>query len=290
MKILIQFCNSCNSHIDLRYFIPCFKVNNAGFRETENILEFDYRISGVIAEDAVCCNDRNGSVYFCDAVELFLHLTDFIAAAADRQVIAGPRGRNSGDLLRRIYIHGAAVIIPDDFNWGVSLIAERFASPLAHPVRTGHPPAVTVLGQNRLFHTGPCQILVKDFIYDPRNAVENIPPVNPFMVIGGGRSDGKIIAFVAVPFCIHTVQCERHDGENICGNGAFRPGGIDFAGCHILYVVRVADLIIPGSAVRRCTIMNHNSFRYYDTAEYDFPAFIDRFYFGFRNLGGIVPV
>ena len=43
------------------------------------------------------------------------------------------------------------------------------------------------------------KIIFKKFIYDSGNTVKYISSVNPFMVIGCGRCDGKIFSFVPVP-------------------------------------------------------------------------------------------
>lgn len=73
----------------------------------------------------------------------------------------------------------------------------------------------------------------KNSVYQIINIFKNVPAVNPFLVIGGGRGDGKVVALVPVPLRIHSVQSKGLDSENIGVNGAFRPGGIDFTGSHI---------------------------------------------------------
>ena len=66
------------------------------------------------------------------------------------------------------------------------------------------------------------------------------------MVKSGGRGNGEIVALVAVPLRVDTVQCETHDGQNVCRDGGTGPGGIDFTGGHILDVVPVWNVVIGG--------------------------------------------
>lgn len=128
-----------------------------------------------------------------------LHLTDFIAVGADGKVISRPGGRDTGDFLRGIDIDGIPVKGAKDLNGGVSLLPQVFGVPLTHPVRTGNLSAVTVLCKERLCDIWPGYEVRKDGVYCPRNTFKNVPPGNPFLVIGGGAGDGKVIAFVSIP-------------------------------------------------------------------------------------------
>ena len=64
------------------------------------------------------------------------------------------------------------------------------------------------------------------------------------MVVGSGVGDSKIITLIAIPFSEHSVEGEGDNGQTVGDNGGFRPGGVDFAACHIFDVIPVADVII----------------------------------------------
>ena len=80
-----------------------------------------------------------------------------------------------------------------------------------HPVRAAYPLPVTVLGQNRLADIRAGKIAIKHLIDDIGNIGKNISAVDKFVVKGGGRSNGKIIALVPVPLRIHLVQGKGHN-------------------------------------------------------------------------------
>ena len=71
--------------------------------------------------------------------------------------------------------------------------------------------------------------------------------------------------FFVRTFCIHTVQCEGHDRQNICPDCIFRPGSIDFAGSHIFDIVFILYVIISCSRIPRASIVDNNIFRNDDT-------------------------
>lgn len=80
-----------------------------------------------------------------------------------------------------------------------------------HPVRAAYPLPVTVLGQNRLADVRAGKVAVKHLIDDIGNVGKNVSAVDKFVVKGGGRSNGKIIALVPVPLRIHPVQGKGHN-------------------------------------------------------------------------------
>lgn len=80
-----------------------------------------------------------------------------------------------------------------------------------HPVRAAYPLPVTVLGQNRLADVRAGKVAIKHLINNIGNIGKNISAVDKFVVKGGGRSNGKIIAFVPVPLRIHPVQGKGHN-------------------------------------------------------------------------------
>lgn len=87
--------------------------------------------------------------------------------------------------------------------------------PYAKPKRASSsgslPAAVTVLGQNRLADVRAGKVAVKHLINDIGNVGKNVSAVDKFVVKGGGRSNGKIIALVPVPLRIHPVQGKGHN-------------------------------------------------------------------------------
>lgn len=80
-----------------------------------------------------------------------------------------------------------------------------------HPVRAAYPLPVTVLCQNRLADVRTGKVAVKHLIDDIGNVGKDVSAVDKFVVKGGGRSNGKIIAFVPVPLRIHPVQGKGHN-------------------------------------------------------------------------------
>ena len=129
---------------------------------------------------------------------MLLHLTHLIPAGTNLEIFSGPGSRNTGNLFCFIDVHIASIIITEDFYGAVILIPQIFGTPLAEPVGAGDSLAVAVLGQNGLFDIGPGKEIRKHLIHHPGNTGKIIPSVHPFVVIGGGGSDGEIIAFVPI--------------------------------------------------------------------------------------------
>ena len=94
------------------------------------------------------------------------------------------------------------------------------------------------------------------------NIFVDVSAVHPFLVVGGRRCNGKIIALVPIPFRINPVQCERHNGKNVGINTAFRPSGIDFATGYIFDVILIGDIVVLCTAVRRHAIVDDDVFGY----------------------------
>lgn len=114
-----------------------------------------------------------------------LHLPDFIAGTSDLKIVARPGGRNSGDDLTRIDENGISIVISEDFDWCVTTVAERFRTPLAHPVRTTDILSVTVLREDRLNDIRPGEVIAENFINDSGDAFEDVAVWNPFVVESG---------------------------------------------------------------------------------------------------------
>ena len=122
-------------------------------------------------------------------------------------------------------------------------------------LQNGHPAgaldlaAVAVLGQDGLAHIGAGEIVREEFIHDRGDRIVDVPLRDPLVVKGGGGCDGKVVALVPVPFRVDPVQGEGHDGQHIGPDGVLGPGGVDLAGGHVLDVILVFHIVVPGGAV-----------------------------------------
>ena len=110
------------------------------------------------------------------------------------------------------------------------------------------------------------------------------------MVKGRGGGDGEIIALVPVPFRVHPVQGEGHNGQHVGPDGVGGPGGVDFAGGHVLDVILVFYIVIPGCAVPGAAVVDHDVLRHHHPAQDDLSGLIYRLDFILRYFGRIVPV
>lgn len=64
----IQFCDPCDSHIDMGDFIPGGKVGDTGLRKTEDILEFPHCSSCLLAVDAVRLDAGDCCIYLGNGI------------------------------------------------------------------------------------------------------------------------------------------------------------------------------------------------------------------------------
>lgn len=144
-----------------------------------------------------------------DPVQLLLQLGHFLTGGTYVQVITGPGGGNAADGGGSIDIHIASIIVMDDFNGGITLVSQILGTPLAQPF-AGYPSAITVAGEDGLSYTGPGKIVGKNRIHQIADIFKNISPVDPFLIVCRGRSDGEIVALVPVPFRIwFRVESEK---------------------------------------------------------------------------------
>ena len=160
---------------------------------------------GGFAVDAVYGDLWNGRVAIGYGVQLFLELLYFATGGSYIQIESGPGAWNAFYGLCGIDIDGIAVIIAQNLGGAVALIGQGFAAPLAHAVRTDHSFTIALLGQDGLLEIRYGKIAYKLFVYDTADILKNISSIDPFMVIGGRRSNGKIISFVTIPLCVHSV-------------------------------------------------------------------------------------
>lgn len=142
---LNQLRNARNRDINLGNTVPGSKVDHSRDRKSEDTLETLHRLPGCRPVDSVRRNRRNGRVGTRDARQLFLNLPDLFSRRSDRQIDSRPGRRDARDLLRRVDKHVIAVIVAQNLNRLIILIAEILAAPLAQPVAAGHALPVAIL-------------------------------------------------------------------------------------------------------------------------------------------------
>ena len=196
--ISVKLRDPGHADIDLLDLIPGPVIHFSGFGKTEDILKSLNSPLGFLAIDAICPDLRDQRIMVGDGIQLFLKLFDFLTAASDVQGLAGPGNRNAGDLLGRVDIKIFSVIIAEDLDRRVILIAQILGAPLGKPVGAADSLSVTVLGQDGLPHIWAGKIACKHFIHDLGNALKNVPVGDPLVVEGCGGGDGEGIALIPV--------------------------------------------------------------------------------------------
>lgn len=61
---------------------------------------------------------------------------------------------------------------------------------------------------------------------------------------------------IPLPFRIHPVQSKGLYYQDICIDGAFRPGGVDLTGGYVLDVIPVADPVVAGGGIVGNTVVD----------------------------------
>ena len=150
--------------------------------------------------------------------KLLLQLADFFAGGADGQVVAREGGGNAGDHIRRVDIHVVAVVVADDLDGGIALIAQVLGAPLAQ-TGAGDPPAVAVGGEDGLAHPGAGQVIVEDIVHKSVYVLVGIAAVDPLLVVSGGACDRKVVPPVPVPLRVNPVKGEGHDCQYVGVDG-----------------------------------------------------------------------
>ncbi len=89
----------------------------------------------------------------------------------------------------------------EDLNGAVAPLAQGAGAPLGHPIGTRNLPPITVLGKDGLLYIRPGQVAVKNLIHYLGDALINIPPINPLVVVGRRGGNGKVIALISVHIC-----------------------------------------------------------------------------------------
>ena len=84
----------------------------------------------------------------------------------------------------------------------------------------------------------PPYILVENSVHNSADRVINWASLHEILVVSCAVGNVEIVTSASIPFGIDSVQCKRNNRVNICGEGRFRPGGIDFATRHIFYIFR----------------------------------------------------
>ena len=192
------------------------------------------------AENAVHRRDfGNGGVILGDAVQLHLnhhHIgTDAAPPQRDARVGGGVvlYGRVGDDL--HIPIVGT-----EDFHGVVALLGKILAAPLAESF-AGDGGAVAEFGGQRLHKARPAQIAVKQVIHQPCHIGKEAAALYKKLIVGRGAGNVKIIAPAAVELRIYPVQGKGHNGQDVCPQGAFLPGGVNLRGGHVFHIVRETD-------------------------------------------------
>lgn len=280
--------NPGNAHVDFRDFIPGRVIRHSCRGQVEDALEGAHRVGGGRTVDAVRRYGGNGGIVAGNAVQLVLELPHLVTGGADAQVVAGPGGGHAGNQLSGIDVHVIAVVVADDLNGGVTLVSQVLGTPLAQTVARD-PVPVAVRGKYGLAHAGAGQVVGKDGVHQVIDVFKDVPAVYPLLVIGRGGGNGKVVALVAVPLGVHPVQGEGLYCQDVCVDGAFRPGGIDFAGSYVLDVVPVAHPVIRRGGIARHAVVDDDVFWDDDAAQYDFARLVHGFDFVLRYLGRIIP-
>ena len=128
------------------------------------------------------------------------------------------------------------IIAFQNLNGVVALLGKLLAAPLAQPL-TGDGGAVAIFGSQRLHEAGAANVAVEQLVNQPGDIGKKASPVDKGLVIGSIVGDVKVIAPAAVKLGVYPVQGEGHNGENICPQRTFVPGGVYFAGSHIFNVI-----------------------------------------------------
>lgn len=185
------------AYIDIRNFVPGGIVGDAGLGQVKDALENPDCIGGGGTVNAIGCDGGNGRIISCNTVQLILQLANLVAGGTDAERISGVGGRNPRNEVGRVDIHIIAKVIPYNLDGRVSLISQIFGSPLTKS-RAGHPLAVAVGGKDRLSDTGAGQVVGKDGVNQVIDILIDVSSVDPLLVVGGGGSDGEVVALVAV--------------------------------------------------------------------------------------------
>ena len=224
------------SGVKAHQLIPGGLTDDAIYLQIEYLLKFPDGCLGLLSKDAVNRGDfRNCRIVFPDSVQLRLNDHHIGTDISPAQRCAGIGGGIFFD--RRIIddFH-IAVVIPEDLGGVVALLRQLLAAPLAQAL-TGHGGAVAVFCSQGLHEARPAQIVVEHFLRQTGDVCEIASAVNKILVIGRIVGDVKIISPAAVKLGVNPVQGEGNNGQDVCPEGTFIPGGIDLTGSHILDIV-----------------------------------------------------
>ena len=130
-----------------------------------------------------------------------------------------------------------AIIILQNLIRHHSLFGKRDGSPLGKAVAGGCRP-VAVLGEIGVDASLAHYIIIEDIIDNLGDIFKNIPVLDEFLVVLCGTCNIKIITLAGIPFGVDPVERIADLRQDIGADGAFRPCGVDFAGCHIFNVIR----------------------------------------------------
>ena len=121
--LLVQFRNPRHSNIYLRYLIPRRIIHFSGLRQSKDLLEYPDRFGGCRSIDTVSSDLGNSRISTGNHIQLLLHLQDFIAGRTNLKCVTRPGGRNAGDGFGGVDVHVVTVVVTEDFDRRVALIA-----------------------------------------------------------------------------------------------------------------------------------------------------------------------
>ena len=236
-----QFAQALDSVVNGLDLIPGGLAHHAVHLEIENLLEFLHHFLGGGGENAVEGQVlAQGRIVPGNAVQLPLNGPYLLAHVAQPQGLAGVR--------RQIGPRGG---VPDDADIVAvellqnligyqPLFRQIHSPPLAQAV-AGDGGAVAILGEQGLYGPLTHHIVVENLIDNLADVFKNLPTMDVLLVILGGRGDIEVIPPAPVPLRIDPVQGKGNLRQNVGPEGRVGPGGKDFAGRHIFYVIHKGD-------------------------------------------------
>ena len=214
------------------------------------MLDLPHRILGGGAEDPVHRQGPgDGGVGHGDPVEHHLGHLDLGAHVPQAEGGTGVGvldvlNGSAGDDLQVL-----AIVAPEDLYRVVPLLGQVLAAPLGQAVAGGGG-AVAEAGRQGLGKARAAEVVGKQGVHQLAHPVEDVPPLDELLVIGGGGGDVEVVALAGVKLGVHPVQGKGDLGQDVGPEGRDVPGGIDLAGGHVLDVVPEGDGDVLRLAVR----------------------------------------
>ena len=119
---------------------------------------------------------------------------------------------------------------------GIALIGQSDSSPLRQALACGGG-AITERSKVRRDLPLSAHILIENSIYNPADRTINRTSIYESLVISRAVSYIETVSPVSIPLRINPVQSEGDNCINICPQGSFRPGGVNFAAGYVFYII-----------------------------------------------------